>query len=60
MTLENQNLRFFFFGCMCVLSEIFFKNHNGHKNEELQKSYLKTICLYYQYRKLCEANDLIK
>lgn len=49
-----------FFGCMYVLGKKSLKDHNGYKNEELQKSYLRTICLYYQYKKLCEANELIK
>lgn len=46
----KSKFEFFVFGCMCVLNEIFLKDHNGHKNEELQKSYLRTICLYYQYK----------
>jgi len=61
MTLENQDLSFFFFWLhVCSRQNIFKSDHNGYKNEELQNPYLKTICLYYQYKKLCEANDLIK
>jgi hypothetical protein len=45
---------------MYVLGKKSLKDHNGYKNEELQKSYLRTICLYYQYKKLWEANELIK